>query len=601
VPDAPAEPTGQQTPGSSAVAQVGRALLEIAYVVWPAVLVFAIYLRFGRLGYNPTDDGFVLAASQRLLHGAVPHADFVSARPIGSSIIHTVDILLPTRLEATSRIISIAESVAYTMLLAVIAFARWPRRWSLWHVLVTVIAVLINMHGFPIMPWHTIDGLLFCAAGFAAILVGADPPRQSRAIVGMLLLGFAALVKQSFFFAPLIGILLLLRAYPTPWRQRLGALWKPVVAGLAPGVLYGLWVAAAGGLSDMIDQLTGGQSTIGEQLFTVFSKPEDARHVMMRVFSVIVLLVLGRAALRLPSFWGILATIAARTGVTLLVVGSVRHQHLVMGGTWGDELVWILLAVVAWQLWADHELDVAGLVIGATAWMAMLSWGYPTPDMVAGSVALVVVVRVWRGVPALPNVVREIGFAVAVIATLVVLNGTYHDFRVLRDTQVYRDAAKPGLTKDLGSVTSELSGIRTSPNTYAYVDAVRGCLQRFPASRVALLPDNPGLYAIFDLRNPFPVDWSYYYEMVADAKARMIDAAHRLSDRGDYLVLFETIGHDAPDAAAQPPATSAQLGAPVFDYNGPLEKEVMDALHGQHIACGPFVGVYDDTRHASQR
>src|SRR6266850_1768570 len=49
---------------------------------------------FSWMGLIPTDDGFVMAYSRRLLEGEVPHRDFVSIRPLGSPLLHLPCVLL---------------------------------------------------------------------------------------------------------------------------------------------------------------------------------------------------------------------------------------------------------------------------------------------------------------------------------------------------------------------------------------------------------------------------------------------------------------------------------------------------------------------------
>ncbi len=67
-----------------------------------AALVFAClllapaicHLSFSWMGYNPTDDGFVLAQSRRILDGQIPHRDFISVRPVASALLHAPSVLL---------------------------------------------------------------------------------------------------------------------------------------------------------------------------------------------------------------------------------------------------------------------------------------------------------------------------------------------------------------------------------------------------------------------------------------------------------------------------------------------------------------------------
>ena len=48
---------------------------------------------FSNFGFNPTDEGFVLSATNRVLHGQIPHVDFSSVRPLGYAYLHIPEFL----------------------------------------------------------------------------------------------------------------------------------------------------------------------------------------------------------------------------------------------------------------------------------------------------------------------------------------------------------------------------------------------------------------------------------------------------------------------------------------------------------------------------
>ena len=62
----------------------------VAFVLLASTLS---HLLFSQLGFNPTDDGFILAGSRRILDGQVPHRDFISIRTAGSHFIHAPFVL----------------------------------------------------------------------------------------------------------------------------------------------------------------------------------------------------------------------------------------------------------------------------------------------------------------------------------------------------------------------------------------------------------------------------------------------------------------------------------------------------------------------------
>jgi hypothetical protein len=158
-----------------------------------------------------------------------------------------------------------------------------------------------------------------------------------------------------------------------------------------------------------------------------------------------------------------------------------------------------------------------------------------------------------------------------------------------RRERPYYDRSEPELSASIRDVSPEFGRIRTNPVTAAYLGDIAACIERFPASKVAVLPDNPGIYPALGLRNPFPIDWMYPNE-VEEVRGRIIGSARRLDDRGDYLVLFQTFS--AFRLVALDRIDPAEPDAEPFFYGSDLGRRIVESLTGERIACGSFVGVY---------
>src|SRR5258708_31765250 len=53
----------------------GEAVRRLGFLSIPIVVAVAAHLEFSWMGYTPTDDGWVLAGSRRILAGQIPHRD----------------------------------------------------------------------------------------------------------------------------------------------------------------------------------------------------------------------------------------------------------------------------------------------------------------------------------------------------------------------------------------------------------------------------------------------------------------------------------------------------------------------------------------------
>src|SRR5205807_9797349 len=94
------------------------------------LLAVGVEWGIGRFGFNPTDQGFILAGSWRFLHGELPHVDLISPRPLGSPILHIIDFALPGPLFLMSGLLTMVEIVLTAVALTVVLTGRPVRTWG---------------------------------------------------------------------------------------------------------------------------------------------------------------------------------------------------------------------------------------------------------------------------------------------------------------------------------------------------------------------------------------------------------------------------------------------------------------------------------------
>lgn len=556
----------------------------------PVVVVLALFSRFAHLGFPATDDGMLLAQTLRVLRGEVPHLDIVFARPMGSAYLHIVDFLLPIPLFEASRLTGIGAIVLYSYLLAWLTYGRAPVKWGLGLHLGAIAAALVNFHTFPSMAWYTTDGLVFASLGF--VLVQRAVAREAPVVPvgGMLMLGLAVLMKQSYLLAPVIGVgWLLLRWWGSDARWRLAAM--AAAWGALPALLYLGLAATAGALPELIRQIGGASPVWGRQLVLAISDPQVGVWVAGTVGLMAAASWYGSQRTERQPEYGrspgylMAGDAVSRLGLTLLVLYLPLAGSFEYTGDWGVVMTWMLIAQVAFEL-ARGRRDVEGAVLMAIAWMASLSWGYAVPNLVAGSVGLAVLHRAWHGFAPPPRHAPALRVGVGLAAAAVTLGFTFGLIRA-REEQPYRDLPAREMTSELREVSPRFGSIRTNPITALYLTQVVSCIERFPASQVAVIPDHAAIYPALDLHNPFPMDWMYVNDTYGQEE-RIIAAAEALDTRGDYLVLFQTL-------PVWPLPTLDQLqagtvGSRPFAYDDELSDGIARALSGEEIICGSFIG-----------
>lgn len=535
------------------------------------------------------DEGLVLAQGHRLLQRQAPHVDFVTPRPALSALLHLGDRLVPLPLFRASRLVALAEIAAYTTMLAALVFGAGPRKWTLLQAGMWCTALLLNVHGFPLMAWYTIDGILLVALGFALVRRGSPEGWHPSTVWGLLLLGAAPLTKQSFFLAPVLGVVVLFTTAPErPTSDRLRVLLGGLAVTAIPGAVYWLAIVARGGFAAMHQQLLGAHATWGGALIRPLfgGRPGD------ELLALVALLILVTACDGLVRRGGRAAGTAWWAGLGLRWCGSVALLRPALTSAlsweqpaWGIETWCFVLVICVWRMLVDRAIEGVAIVLLLLGWMTSLSWGYANPDLVIGSIVLAGVWFLWRGALVRP-VTPPVALA-ALTSTVAALLLSMYAFDIAR-SRPYFDRPATEAVIDLGDVSPALAGIRGNPTTAAFLQDLVTCIGRYPARHVAVIPDNAWIYPALSLANPLPLDWLYPPEYHSDPEV-LLPRIRRLAREGDYLVLFQPFpAHTV--CRHEGPLPKAEAGFRPVGYGDGLPAAILGALTGREVRCGSVEG-----------
>src|SRR5262249_33595303 len=125
-----------------------------------AALAIAFFALNGHNAWHPTDDGFVLAASWRVLNGQMPYRDFLYVRAPLTPYLHVVELLAPQGWQIQAgRATFYAELAAAAALPAVWAAVRMGLRATPRGLVLAAALWALALHNFPPMPWPTVDAV----------------------------------------------------------------------------------------------------------------------------------------------------------------------------------------------------------------------------------------------------------------------------------------------------------------------------------------------------------------------------------------------------------------------------------------------------------
>lgn len=457
------------------------------------LLPIACHFGFSWIGFNPTDDGWLQAVARRLLDGQVPHRDFIFVRPALSAILQVPLVWLGgDRVIWWSRLWGWLTLGAAIWLWAEFATAAAPLGLKY---LLYAAALFVSAHNFPIMAWHTLDGILLCSIAVGVALRSA----KHRYTLAFLLVGMAGLCRQNFgLFAPLLLI-----GVGGPVRSWFTAgFWS-----LLPVAVYTTAMLSLGGARDFVQQIFAPTHNFSSVAISDFVHEAW----FLAVVPVGLLLAIGTAATgRYGSRFsaGMLGTLFAAVGLTEAY--AIWHfpwigfqaAFAMFGLVLGGAIVALRMGVSA----EDRILVVGGL--GLT-WVVSISLGYNNPALMSG----VLLLLWWR---LLHLLLRQRAISrLSLTATLIVAPAAAFAFSHIRIESPYRDAPAGTLRYDVGDVLAGGAGLRTNATTYqSLADLQRLKRQlRTDGHGYVLLTDFPAFWIRDPQPNPLSCEWPQETEL----------------------------------------------------------------------------------------
>ncbi len=485
----------------------------------------AAHVAFSSLGFNPTDDGFILAMSRRLLDGQVPHRDFISIRPAGSPLLHTLTLLAGGWAPIwCGRAVAWLEFafVSWAWIEIACRMLEWTPGSAVRFVLF-ITSFALSTHNFPAMPWHTVDGLVLSALG-TLLLLGEG---RARCWSGAFALGAAVLCKQNFAVVVPAGLVL------TGRHREVGA-W---ISAVLPACLYAAVIAAAGGAGAAARQLLSQHDLLSTGVYPYLRTP----FLYGGVVTGLLIGALARSRKGAPARWlqrphAVLAAWLAAAAVvgafaTLRRYDFAYLNHAVFA-LFGIGLGILAISVRGPAAWTGTQRLLAMTLV--TAWAATVSIGYRTPALFAGSIAAAVFAIVLR--PMAGQVPRPMP-AGAIAASVVTALAVLPMWAVTRLDHIYNEQPANALTERLDAVFPAARRIRTDPSTYDMLSDLARAIRLARHRPVAILTDYAAYWISSPEPNPLPCDWPQAIELSSPqlqlAFLKAIDA-HR--GRTSYVV-----------------------------------------------------------------
>jgi Zn-dependent protease with chaperone function len=437
----------------------------------------------------------------------------------------------------------------------------------------TTITFLINIGTWPIMAWHTLDGIFVGVTALAIAKTNIEKT-QNRIlywIIPLLLAGVAPLIKQGFAVVPVLMLSLIIVA-----RIKNLIPWAGLT--LLPGVLFLIaTIQTPGGLLGQLH--SGSKRELLEPVNTFVNGMKSGGFITLTTALVVFLFGSLMISKRSPK----LALLGSILSIVIAVLISVL-QDFSMFNFWADCFVLIVFVLLVTFCRDLIEFFLHGSMI-ALAFAASLSWGVPNPSLLGGSI-LLAAVSLAHSLNLKSSVFKPIPSSVlcAVLAVVVIFTSWFMFQSRSRNT--YSEPPRELLTSSVDM--PQFKFIQMSRNTAEYLNSIQFCLSQYPAETIVVLPDGPGLYPLFNNVNPFDSDWWLGAERAPDKERRDLVTVQELNNRDNWLVLVQSyFVFDLARISNE----EVNLKRDMF-FHDAVDARVFDSLDGELISCNSFTGKY---------
>lgn len=506
-------------------------------------------------GFNPSDDGVILAQSYRILNGEIPHRDFISIRPAGSGFMHAIHYFSPLSLELSARWLVLFEYLIYSILITLLLTGSWFKGLRRSYLLFltggsVLVQFILNQNYYNLFPWTTIDSLFwFSLALYAWFRLKEKPDGGTMLWRAVMFFGIASafLCRQTF---ALPGLLLLIRMLVWEirrseghWKHLIISLILPMLIGFLPGWLYAGMLTATGSWPDFIDQLTGRtefwQTGVARFSRGFWNSPVLALYGVAMVTGLIKIWNTESAR---DNYWINWIIMMQKTVTFLFKVILVFAVFIKTDRLFAISMAFFWLLVLDIFLIYLHDQKLPRWIRPAwwillAAWTSSISLGDNAPVFATGMLAGTAIImqikdfmnRIYRNLR--PYQLIAAGLLVPALFVLSLMA----QMRVN-----YRDLPAGNLTRQGGALFAGLKGVMLSEGMYDYLSEIKRLYheQGAPAGRFAVWPNNALIYPLLDSRNPFLLDWMQAAEFAGNEGVLMESTGNTLK-ANDLVILVE--------------------------------------------------------------
>lgn len=522
------------------------------------VIIFAVSFSMlnyvGNEGFNPTDEGVVLAQSWRIINGEVPHKDFISIRPAASGYLHAVNFIFPGPLVTNARWFVLFQFFLIALVMSGFVFKILSEKYknpkpAMFLALLTAGFTLTTLN-YNLYSWTTIDTVFWSVLAMPLIL---KSKKTWYNVTGLIFLSFAALSRQTFVLVAAAGFVYVFLSYKKDLRKSIPV----ILAGASPFFAYLILLIANSATGDFLQQMTG-RTEFFETAIVQFVKRfatglSTPLNIVCFIVSVVIFLNRKHDIRRVFFEKGFHAIIAVIYSV-FAVFHSIRYFNAprLNISTLPFELFFMLLflSILHWVILPQSkELRKISIAVLFISWVSAISLGDNTPVFATGILFIMIMslsADIFLFQPTKISAIMKNQLLAVSVSLFLVVSGYFSQERLN-----YRDSSSKKLVNGLKSASVEFGSIRTNPAMVEYYSELREILDTLPDANnnTIVFPHNAMFYPVMKTRNPMSLDWLIENEYVGQEERiksdlknlKQRDLTYFIVDRKDIRVICDLV------------------------------------------------------------
>lgn len=511
-------------------------------------VVFSAYFLFNIIateGFNPSDDGVILAQAFRILNGEIPHKDFISIRPVFSGILHTIHFFSHLALEVSARWFVFFQYFIYSILTTFILFQFVLKGKSFFaFILLGISSYLLNLNFYNLFPWTTIDALFWFSIGLYVFLLQFEKQKNQIlfSALGFTIMSFGVLSRQTFAI-PFIILFISFAIYLIKERKIASLLVISFISSF-PFLIYLFVLVSTQSFSLFITQMTGRTELLETGILTYLKYFIGSKILIFHLF-VLGLMIFHKLK---PNSNKQRSELIFK----LLMLYSLSilffSYYLFLSDVWqlfevSFEIFFICFILLLYVLLFVSNENLKKQILTfllLICWTSSISLGDNSLVFTIGiliNLFFALLILILNSINKIEIFEKKITLF-SIIASIIVVTLLFVEISAQRRIN-YRDDSSDNLNFNLSDSFSEFGNIKTNKTTYDYFAELKQVIDSLKISKnnFVVIPNNSIIYAITKSKNPFPIDWLQQEEYIGSEKYLHEKIAKVCSSENIYLII----------------------------------------------------------------